>query len=493
MSYKTAMDAAGNLTAVQADITADTGAYASLGPDILENMLTFGAGPYEVPNLDIRGRLVYTNNPPSGAVRGFGVPQVAFAMEQQMARMADLLDMDPLDIRLKNSLRPGRMLASGQIMEQGTAAVETLEALRESLNGFEKPADTAIWQYGLGVAAAMKNVGFGHGVKESAGAVLEIGNTALRVWCGTYEYGQGSLIVLKQLASEALGVDFGRVSLGFTGTAASPETGATTASRQTFLSGNAVLGAAHQLRERIIAAAEDFVQTGAIAEADSRIQSLTDAEETVKSTSSLNETDSGGVCRKSEWIITDSRVQNHRLDIDLDLFSSPFIGLKSDFRYQAPETAGFGTPAEAKTHWSYMYTAQAALVRVHRTSGSVEVLKMWAAQDCGRALNPMNVRSQIEGGVVQGLGFALHEEVVYDKGIPVTRNFGRYRMPRSTHVPEIVPIIVEVPDPHGPYGAKGMGESPILAAAPAIINAVHDASGIWYTRLPLKSGKKALN
>lgn len=502
MSYKTALDAAGNLTAVQADIVADTGAYASLGPDILENMLTFGAGPYEVPNLDIRGRLVYTNNPPSGAIRGFGVPQVAFAMEQQIARMADLLDIDPLDIRLRNSLQPGSMLASGQIMEQGTAAVETLEALREALNGFEKPADTDLWQYGLGVAAAMKNVGFGHGVKETAGAVLEIGNTALHVWCGTHEYGQGSLIVLKQLASEALGVDFGRVSLGFTGTAASPETGATTASRQTFLSGNAVLGAAQQLKDRIIAAAEGFVQTGANNETASRTQLRAGAEEAAESSptsketanetanETSNKTDSGDDCRKSEWIITDSRVQNSRLGIDLDLFSSPFIGLKSDYRYQAPETAGFGTPAEAKTHWSYMYTAQAAFVRVHRTSGAVEVLKMWAAQDCGRALNPLNVRSQIVGGVVQGLGFALHEEVVYDKGIPVTRNFGRYRMPRIMHIPEIIPIIVEVPDPHGPYGAKGMGESPILAAAPAIINAVHDATGIWCTRLPMKDGRR---
>jgi aldehyde oxidoreductase len=478
MAYKTALDAAGNLIAVQADITADTGAYASLGPDILENMLTFGAGPYEVPNLDIRGRLVYTNNPPSGAVRGFGVPQVAFALEQQMARMAVLLDMDPLEIRLRNSLRPGRRLASGQLMEQGTAAVETLEALRESLKDFEKPLDTEVWQYGFGIAAAMKNVGFGHGAKETAGAVLEIGNTDLHVWCGTYEYGQGSLIVLKQLVSEALGVDFGSISLGLTGTAASPETGATTASRQTFLSGNAVLGAVQLLKERIIAAAEDFVQIGAINEA-------------VKSTPSSNKTGSEGTSRKSEWIISGSRVQNNQLDIDLDLFSSPFIGLRSDFRYQAPETAGFGTHTEAKTHWSYMYTAQAALVRVHRQNGAVEVLRMWAAQDCGRALNPMNVRSQIEGGVVQGLGFALQEEVVYEKGIPLTRNFDRYRMPRITHIPEIIPIIVEVPDPHGPFGAKGMGESPILAAAPAVINAVYDAAGIWVTRLPIQ-GKNNL-
>ncbi|NQT58846.1 MAG: xanthine dehydrogenase family protein molybdopterin-binding subunit [Bacteroidetes bacterium] len=133
-----------------------------------------------------------------------------------------------------------------------------------------------------------------------------------------------------------------------------------------------------------------------------------------------------------------------------------------------------------------MFTTQAALVRVHRQSRAVEVLRLWAAQDCGRALNPLNVRSQIEGGVVQGLGFALQEEVVYEQGVPVTRNFDRYRMPRFAQVPEIIPLIVEVPDPHGPYGAKGMGESPILATAPAIINAVHDATGVWYSQLPIK-------
>ncbi|MFP4180192.1 MAG: molybdopterin-dependent oxidoreductase [Spirochaetaceae bacterium] len=467
--YRMAADSDGSLLAVQADIVADTGAYASLGPDILENMLTFGAGPYEVPNIDIKGRLVYTNNPPSGAMRGFGVPQVAFMVEQLVDRLAEKLDKDPLEMRIHNALVPGHYLASGHRMEEGTAGRDTLETLQATMGASAKPADTEEWSYGIGYATAMKNVGFGHGIDEEAGASLHICEDTIRMYCGTFEYGQGSLTALVQLAAEVLGVPFEAIELDFTETENSPETGATTASRQTFLTGNAVVRAAEKLREKIVFQACKVY---------------------------------GG--EKREWIIRSSLLVNTDTKEEHQLFSSTFKGLVASYRYKAPKTDGFkDTPVpfrggeadtgsekmdllSMRTHWSYAYTAQSALVRVHRKTGKIEVLKIWAAQDCGRALNPLNVRSQIEGGVIQGMGYALSEEVVYEQGKQKTDNFDTYRMPRSMQVPDLVPIIVEVPDPKGPFGAKGMGEVPLLATAPAVANAVYDATGTRYNRLPLE-------
>ncbi|MFO7849214.1 MAG: molybdopterin cofactor-binding domain-containing protein, partial [Spirochaetia bacterium] len=467
--YRMAADSDGSLLAVQADIIADTGAYASLGPDILENMLTFGAGPYEVPNIDINGRLVYTNNPPSGAMRGFGVPQVAFMVEQLIDRLAEKLEKDPLEMRIHNALVPGHYLASGHRMEEGTAARDTLEALQATMGVFEKPADTEEWIYGIGYAAAMKNVGFGHGIDEEAGASLHICSDNIRMYCGTFEYGQGSLTALVQLAAEVIGVPFEAIELDFTETENSPETGATTASRQTFLTGNAVVCAAEKLREKIVSEA-------------CRVY--------------------GG--EKNDWTVRSGLLVNTDTNEEHQLFSSVFKGIEASHRYKAPKTDGFDdTPVpfrgrtggtgsvnkellSMRTHWSYAYTAQSALVRVHRRTGKIEVKKIWAAQDCGRALNPLNVRSQIEGGVIQGLGYALSEEVVYEQGRQKTDNFHSYRMPRSMQVPEIIPIIVEVPDPNGPFGAKGMGEVPLLATAPAVVNAVYNATGVRYNRLPLE-------
>jgi aldehyde oxidoreductase len=451
-----AADSKGRFLAFEADIVADTGAYASLGPDILENMLTFGAGPYEVPALAVTGTLVYTNNPPSGAVRGFGVPQAAFAVEQLVDRLAEKLGMSPLEIRRINALAPGRYLASGHRMEEGTAMVQTLAALEEAMRGERKPPDTEEFSYGIGYAAAMKNVGFGHGSDEQAGAFLEIETDGVLLRCGTFEYGQGSLTVLRQLAAEALGAAVTDVRLALTETEHSPETGATTASRQTFLSGNAVVQAASALQELVRERAAGRY---------------------------------GGEAQ--QWQVVSSRVSCAELGIDLPLSDGLFAGLSAQRRYQAPPTEGFvsGEVPFARrssvTHWSYSYTAQAALVQVHRASGSVKVVKIWAAVDCGRALNPLNVRSQITGGVVQGMGFALSERVVTERGRVKSDNFDSYRMPRSMQIPEIIPVIVEVPDPRGPFGAKGMGEVPILAAAPAIVHAAHAATGAWITALPI--------
>ncbi len=457
MDYRTGFDESGRIVALEADIVGDTGCYASLGPDILENFLTFGAGPYEVPALALTATIVYTNNPPAGAMRGFGVPQVAFAVEEQMDEAAHRLGLDPIEIRLQNALREGSTLATGQRMEAGTAIVETLHEVRNALATVEVPPDDDEYVYGLGIASAMKNIGFGHGFDEEAGAEMAVTKDGLRVATGTFEYGQGSLTVIEQLAAESAGVPVERVKLDFTATELSPETGPTTASRQTFLTGNAVVAAGRLLRER--AARKAAEEWGGIAE---------------------------------DWRVTDGRVENGSLSRSEPLFRAPFLGLASEYRYRAPDTEAFGPfltvqkRGEARrTHWSYAYGTQAALVQVSRKNGAVTVLKVWAAQDCGRALNPLNVKNQIVGGVVQGVGYALSEEVVYENGHVRTDNFHTYRMPRPGDAPEVVPIIVEVPDPHGPYGAKGMGESPLLPTAPAVTNAIFNATGLRVESLPV--------
>ncbi len=460
MFYRSAFASDGTLLAVESDVIADTGCYASLGPDILENILTFGAGPYAVDSLFLRGRLVYTNNPPAGAMRGFGVPQVTFAMESQMDEAAQRLDIDPIEIRRRNALRPGSFLASGHRMEAGTAVVETIDAVENALNTVAVPVDDERYVYGLGVASALKNVGFGHGFDEEAGARLRVESDGVSMRTGTFEYGQGSLTALEQLAAQTLGVPYEAVHVDYTETENSPETGPTTASRQTYLTGNAVVAACESLLGKVRRAAADRW---------------------------------GGT--PEEWCVSGEsggEVVSQARGVRAAFYAAPFLGLEADHRYRAPDTEGFepflskqADGVSRRTHWSYSFGTQAALVRVERASGKVAVLRVWAAQDCGRAINPLNVSAQIVGGVVQGVGYALTEEVRHESGRVITDNFDTYRMPRFNNAPEVIPIIVEIPDPRGPFGAKGMGEAPLLATAPAVTNAITAATGVRVSKLPV--------
>lgn len=465
MRYKTGADRQGRLLAIEADVILDTGVYASLGVDVLENTLVFGAGPYYVPNVRLEGWAWYTNNVLAGAMRGFGVNQVAFALEQQMDAMARALDINPFEFRLINSLDVGLPTAADHVLEEGVPAIkETLEAAHEAVRHMQIPPSSDSKKIGVGVASAVKNIGFGHDLPESAGAIVELdssGRVTLRA--SQHEYGQGARAGLVQLVVNELGVPVDCVEVVGPDTALTPPTGPTTASRQTFLTGNAVVMACQALKEEVFSHAAEVLDVDP-ARLELRLDRVVD--------------DASGqevpLAELGERFIVERRYIPPR--------SAPLL---------EGEVSHYGQPdfESRPTHWCYAYNTQVALVEVDTNTGQVKVLTVISANDVGKIINRQAIEGQIHGGVMMGLGYALSEEFVVEQGINRTDSLHKCRLPTADQTPEIIPVIVEVPHPLGPQGAKGFAEAPSLATAPAIVNAIYDAVGVRITSLPADKKK----
>lgn len=415
----------GRLTAVEATIWGDSGAYASLGDHVMTRTATHLAGPYVVPHVKIDCYAAYTNNPPAGAMRGFGVPQAAFAIESAMDELSRVLELRPLELRRRNALTVGSVTATGQYLSESVGLMETIERVEAEVarlgNSVLEPSGPnkrRAW----GFACAFKNVGLGNGAPDTAGAEVELtpsGGAIVRV--GAAEVGQGLVGIAAQIAAEELGIPYESISVVVGDTACTLDGGATTASRQTFVTGNAVRQAARRVRE---------------------------------------------MASLQGW--------------------SPGSGrsVAASVVYQPPHTVPLGQ--EGDKHFAYGYATQAALVEVDSNTGDVEVLKVVAAHDVGQAINPQAVRGQIEGGVVMGLGFALSEELELDHGITRNADLRRYRVPHVDKAPEVYAMIVQARAKEGPFGAKGVGEITSIPTAPAVANAVCAATGIRVTRLPIR-------
>ncbi len=465
MRFRTGADAEGRLLAIEAEVTLDSGAYTSLGIDVLENTLVFGAGPYYVPNLKLEGWAWYTNNVLCGAMRGFGVNQVAFALEQQIDILARALDIDPFEFRLINGLDVGLPSAADHVMEKGVVAVkETIQAARDAFERVELPPPGDGKRIGVGVASAVKNIGFGHGLPESAGAIVELdasGSVLLRAT--QHEYGQGARAGLVQLVADELGVPLEDIEFIGPDTALTPPTGPTTASRQTFMTGNAVVEACRALREEVFAHASEILEA-----APQQLQLRQDQ---------VVDPESGRAVPLSE--LGERFVVEHRYT------PPPSMPLLEG------EPSHYGQPdfESRPTHWCYSYSTQVAIVEVNPDTGDVKVLTVISANDVGKAINRQVIEGQIEGGVVMGVGYALSEEYVIEEGINLTDTLRKCRIPTADKTPEIIPAIVEVPHPDGPQGAKGFAEAPYLSTAPAIMNAIYDAVGVRISSLPADKKK----
>lgn len=464
MRFKTGSDREGHVLAIEADITLDTGAYASVGVEVLENSLVFAAGPYYVPNLRLEGWAWYTNNVPAGAMRGFGVNQVAVAMEQQMDAMARALGVDPFEFRMVNALDVGLPTATDHVLEAGMVAIkQTIEAARQAFQQVQIPQSNDK-RIGVGVASAVKNVGFGHGSDESAGAILELdasGRVTLRA--SQHEYGQGARAGLAQLIASELGLPVEHIEVIGPDTALTPPTGSTTASRQTFLTGNAVLMACRALKDEVFGRAAEVLDAAPhrLALRDDRVV----------------DTDSGRevpLAELGERFVVERRYSPPR--------SAPLL---------SGEASHYGLPGfeSRPTHWCYAYSTQVAVVEVDPATGEVKVLTIISANDVGKAINRQAIEGQIHGGVMMGLGYALAEEFVVEQGVNRTASLHKCRLPTADQTPEIISVIVEVPHPLGPLGAKGFAEAPSLATTPAILNAIYDAVGARITSLPADKRK----
>ena len=445
-------DAEGNVRAMVFDAEFNTGAYASFGPTVANRVPVHASGPYATPNYRATGRAIHTNGPISGAFRGFGVPQATILQEALYDVLADGLAIDRLEFRLRNALRNGSETVTGQKLVSGVGVADCLEALKPH------------WQRAL--ADAQAHDGAGAGTRRGVGIACcwyGCGNTSLpnpstikagispdgRVVLhqGAVDIGQGSNTVIAQIFADALGVPLDAVALVGADTATTPDAGKTSASRQTYISGKAAEKAGRALREKILR----FANVSAGAEL---------------------------AMEKGALVVREGEAQR-RLELGALLADAGGYVFSAEETYDPPtlplDARGQGTPYAV-----YGYGAQIAELEVDMALGTVKLLKITAAHDVGRAINPMLAEGQVEGGIAQGIGMALMEEYVPGR----TENLHDYLIPTIGDVPPIETILVEVPDPEGPFGAKGLGEHSLIPTAPAILNAIRHATGVRLSKAP---------
>ena len=428
----------GRITAVEADVILDAGAYNFTSNKVLGNAHLTVAGAYDIPNARIDSVAVYTNNVPGGAFRGFGGPQGAFVAETQMNKLAAALGMDPVELRRINTLTNGSVGITNVVMPDGVTLPQVIQACADSAKMDQPLAAPAPFApiaslpsapdalvRGRGFAAGYKNVGFSFGFPERCEAEIRLHGdpgdhvpTRAEVFHSGAEVGQGAHLAICQMTAEATGVALESVTGTFSDTATSGDSGSASASRLTFMAGNSILGAAE--------------------EAD------------------------------KAWRNGDR----------------PAVG---EFRFVPPPTETLDAETgEGQPNFSYGYMAQAVEVTVDLETGHIRVDRVVSTHDVGRAINPELVKGQIEGAVVQAHGYVVSENLVVDDGRIQNPRLSQYLIPGIGDIPEVVDsVILELADPRGPWGARGMAEMPYITYAPAVIAAVHDATGVWFDAFPL--------
>ncbi len=455
----------GTLTAVKTELYGDTGAYASLGEKVMTRATTHSSGPYDVANVQADCYAMYTNNPPSGAFRGFGVTQSVFAVESMMDKLAENLNLDPVEIRRKNALEVGSTTNTSQQLNDSVGLMECIDLTVEEMNKLsdgdpftsQDVTDSPHIKKSWGLAVAYKNTGLGGGAPDKAGAEVELYEDGhLEVRTSSAELGQGLVTILQMIIAEEFKVAIEKVNVLVMDTDLTPDGGPTTASRQTYVTGNAARLAAQTLREALTATlAEKFNVP------------------------------------PSEILFVEGLAQVGEEQIELSevakIMKQEGREPKTLYEYWAPKTKPLGEGGNM--HFAFSFAAQAAEVSVNTQTGEVKILKIIAATDVGKALNPLGLLGQIEGGVMMAIGNALTEEFIIEDGYIFTDRLARYRIPSISYTPEIIPIIVEDPTAEGPYGAKGIGEIISIPTTPAITNAIYNAVGVRIKSLPINQEK----
>jgi len=495
----------GCLVAVDTELYGDTGAYASLGEHVMTRATTHSAGPYDIPHVRADCYAMYTDNPPAGAFRGFGVTQSAFAVETMMDMLAEKLNLDPIELRRMNSLHVGSITNTGQELRESVGLMECIDkvdaemrkhnsnpfkprvvssalsgATRQGseveaqVSGATRPSTTDFahlpWRAvpgksaqsstqdghlvrAWGFAAAYKNTGLGGGAPDISGADVELyEDGTFQVRSSAAELGQGLVTVMRLTVAEEMSVAPDQVRVLVMDTDLTPNGGPTTASRQTFVTGNASRYAAKTLRNAITAAlAEKY---------DIKPEQIKFKD---------------GIVHANGNSMTYAEVAKEMKAMG----QQP----RALYEYEAPRTQPLGSGGDM--HFAFSFGAQAAEVEVNKLTGEVRVLKVISANDVGMAVNPLGLQGQIEGGVMMGLGNALTEEFIMDNGYVVTDHLARYRVPGIMLTPKITAIIVEHPTAEGPYGAKGVGEICSIPTTPAITNAIYNAVGVRVDKTPV--------
>lgn len=446
MSGRIGCDATGRIVAVEFEGRFNTGAYSSWGPTVANRVPVHVTGPYLTPHVTARARAIHTNGPVSGAFRGFGVPQAALWQEPLFDQLAEKIGMDRLEFRILNALSDGDPSATGQVLS-GVGIGDCLTALRPHWSRAMAEAKASSGLRGVGVASCW--YGCGNTSLPNPSTIRMGLNTKGRVVLhqGATDIGQGANTVITQIAAEALGLPVTDFDLIGPDTFVTPDAGKTSASRQTYVSGKAAQASGQALRREILRLAN--AGDGARLSLD------------------------GGILTVSE------AGQSRAIDLSALPVNALGYVLSAEESYDPP-TSPLDANGQGKPYAVYGYGAQMVELEVDPMLGTIRLIKITAAHDVGRAINPQLVEGQIEGGVAQGIGLALMEEYLPGR----TENLHDYLIPTIGDVPPIESLIIEVPDPEGPYGAKGLGEHVLIPTAPAILNAITHATGARLTRVP---------
>jgi len=446
--HRTALDAQGKLMAMDIEVATDGGAYSTLSSTVLSRATLHSPGPYVCPHVRIRSRAWATNTVPYGAFRGFGAPQAVFAIERHMDEIAAAIGMDPIELRRRNFLHDGDTTATEQVMREPVILDQLLDrALAES--GYhakrarfatENGASTV--KRGMGIAAFYHGSGFTGSGERYLNSLAGIDVTAegrVRVLVSSTEFGQGTNTVLTQIAAEAIGIDYDDVTMAPPDTGIVPNSGPTVASRTSMVVGRLIERASRQL-------------VAVLQEHAGLVASFT----------------------RDEFFAACERYRKTKGDVT------------SLCRYEAPPNVFWDDQKyRGEAYPAYAWSIQVAQVAVDTVTYSAEVEEFWSVQEVGRVLNPVLAGGQIEGGVAQGIGYALYEKVVLENGHMINNQMTNYIMPTAEDVPPIHVYFEEIPFSHGGYGAKGIGELPHDGPAPAILNAIRDATGVSFTAIPL--------
>ncbi|MFM8553587.1 MAG: xanthine dehydrogenase subunit D [Acidimicrobiales bacterium] len=454
----------GRIVNIEARFVFDGGAYASTSEAVLINGITHAQGPYKCPNASVTGWAVRTNNPPCGAMRGFGVVQACFAHESQMDRLAAALDMSPVDIRLVNAMETGDRLITGQVVDSVAPVAECIRLtdaiplpppLADDPHELSLPggsgltADRRHIVRGIGWGVSIKNIMYSEGFDDYATARCRMDDGVVTLKFATSEVGQGFVTLAPQIARSVLGVEEVLLDTIDTGVGSA---GSTSASRQTWMSGGAVMGACERVRDAFLTT---VASRHGVAASTLEIRD----DEVVDTAGSLRVT----VQEAARGLSFDETyVHHHRPTEPLD------------------------ESGQGNCHMAFAFVAHRAVVDVDVDLGLVKVVQVATAQDVGRALNPLSVIGQIEGGIAQGLGLAVMEEIIVTEGRVRNPSFTDYLLPTILDSPVVNATLVEIPEPLSPLGAKGVGEPPCISVTPAIANAIRAATGRTIDRVPVR-------
>ena len=461
LRYRHEADSGGRLVRVEAEVLLDGGAYASTTSAVLANASYFAVGPYRCDSVAVDGVGVRTNNPPCGAMRGFGAVQVCFGYETQMDRLAEALGMDPLELRELNALGTGDpMPTTGQVIETPLPTADVIRSLRAMPlpepqtephhshlpGGSGLTTEPGQVRRGVGYALGIKNLGFSEGADDYAQARILLTTGGAVVETAAIEVGQGLVTVLAQIARSALGIS--RVEVAHVDTSKIDSAGSTSASRQTQISGGATLEAATRLRQRILSEHDG------------------------------DDLDDDGVWRGDDLVVPWSSLAE--------------AGWVETVTFRHPPTTGPDENGQGVIHADFAVAGHRAVVDVDVELGLVKVVRVDTAQDVGLALNPAAVRGQIEGGILQGVGLAVMEELVLKDGVMLNATFTDYLLPTILDAPEVEALLIERPGSWGPFGAKGVGEPPTISSTAAVVAAIRAASGRELNRVPVRPQDIAL-